>query len=85
MASLCQKFNEKMKTYSILKPKKLNLENLVNKYQPDFKFDYDRAYLIIHLVIILGREKDNYKKVGLHSKLQIPVILTTQFQFKVST
>lgn len=58
-----------MKTYFILKPKKLNLEYLVNKYQPDFKFDYDRAYLIIHLVIILGHEKDNFKKVGLHSKL----------------
>lgn len=58
-----------MNTYFILKPKKLNLEYLVNKYQPDFEFDFDRAYLIIHLVLILGREKDNFQKVGLHSKL----------------
>lgn len=58
-----------MNSYYILKPKKLDLEYLVNKYQPDFEFNLDRAYLIIHLVIILGHEKDNYKKVGLHSKL----------------
>ena len=57
-----------MNTYFILKPKKLNLEYLVNKYQPDFKFDFDRAYLIIHLVLILGREKDNLRKVGLDSR-----------------
>lgn len=58
-----------MKTYYILKPKKLNLEYLVNKYQPDFEFNLDRAYLIIYLVLILGHEKDNLLMVGLHSKL----------------
>lgn len=60
---------KKMNTYNILKPKKLNLEYLVNKYKPEFEFNFDKAYLIIHLVMILGHEKDNLHKVGLHSKL----------------
>ncbi|MBG6187083.1 hypothetical protein [Flavobacterium sp. CAN_S2] len=57
-----------MKTYYILKPKKLNLEYLVNKYKPNFNFDFDRAYLIVHLVMLLGHEKDNLSKVGLDSR-----------------
>lgn len=57
-----------MNTYYILKPKKLNLEFLVKKYQPDFEFNFDKAYLIIYLVLILGHEKDNLRKVGLDSR-----------------
>lgn len=41
-----------MKEYFILKPKKLKLEELVAKYNPDFKFNFDFAYFFIHGIII---------------------------------
>mgnify|MGYP003588301246 FL=1 len=56
-------------TYYILKPKKLNLENLVKNYQPDFNFSIDKAYLIIYLIIKFSNKKDNFKKVELSSKM----------------
>jgi hypothetical protein len=56
-----------MKAYHILKPKNLSLEYLVNKYNPDFKFNTDFAYLIIHFVILYQSNKSsNYTR--LHSK-----------------
>lgn len=55
--------------YYILKPKKLNLENLVDIYQPDFKFNLDKAYLIIYLVIKLSNKKNNSNEVRLSSKM----------------
>lgn len=56
-----------MKQYFILKPKILNLEYLVNKYNPDFKFNIDFAYLVIHFVILYKSKKSpNYTR--LHSK-----------------
>ena len=55
--------------YYILKPKKLNLENLVKNYQPDFNFSIDKAYLIIYLIIKFSNKKDNFKKVELSSKM----------------
>lgn len=56
-----------MKAYYILKPKNLNLEYLVNKYNPDFKFNIDFAYLVIHFVILYQSNKSsNYTR--LHSK-----------------
>lgn len=57
-----------MNQYYILKPKNLNLERLVNKYQPDFKLNLDYAYLIIYLVIMWSDKKNNSKQVYLHSK-----------------
>lgn len=56
-----------MKAYYILKPKNLNLEYLVRKYNPDFKFNTDFAYLVIHFVILYQSNKSsNYTR--LHSK-----------------
>lgn len=55
--------------YYILKPKKLNLQLLVCKYQPDFNFSFDKAYLIIYLIIKFSNKKDNSKKVSLSSKM----------------
>lgn len=55
--------------YYILKPKKLDLECLVNKYKPNFKFNIDKAYLIVYLIIKLGNKKNNTKKVELSSKM----------------
>jgi hypothetical protein len=60
---------KKMNVYYILKPKKLNLEYLVKKYQPDFKIEIEKAYLIIYLIIKLGNKKNNSKKVELSSKM----------------
>jgi hypothetical protein len=58
-----------MKNYNILKPKNLNLENLTNRFKPDFKFNFEKAYLIIHIVVLLSNKKSNNKKVELHSKI----------------
>ncbi|QYS87171.1 hypothetical protein JJC03_04280 [Flavobacterium oreochromis] len=58
-----------MKNYNILKPKNLNLENLTNRFKPDFKFNFEKAYLIIHIVLLLSNKKSNNKKVELHSKM----------------
>lgn len=40
-----------MNKFYILKPKNLSLEHLVNKYKPEFKFNYEFAYFFIHLLI----------------------------------
>ena len=55
--------------YSILKPKKVNLEKLEKTYSPDFKFSFDKAYLIIYLIIKFGNKKDNKRKVELSSTM----------------
>lgn len=55
--------------YYILKPKQLNLKRLVEKFQPDFKFNFDKAYLIIFLIIKFSNKNDNSKKVLLSSKM----------------
>ena len=57
-----------MNSYYILKPKNLNLEYLVNKYPPEFKYNLDFAYLIIHFVILYQNDKSNKNYVRLHSK-----------------
>lgn len=63
-----------MNTYKILKPKNLNLEQLTIKFKPNFKFDFDKAYLIIFLVIKFGNKETNSKKVGLCSKMLQSII-----------
>ncbi|AMA49651.1 hypothetical protein [Flavobacterium covae] len=57
-----------MKTYTILKPKNLHLENRVNRFKPDFNFNFEKAYLLIYLVILFSNKKTNTKKVELYSK-----------------
>ena len=55
----------KMKAYYILKLKNLNLEYLLNKYNPDFKFNTDFAYLVIHFVILYQSNKSsNYTRLS---------------------
>lgn len=58
-----------MSKFYILKPLKLDLKYLVNKYQPEFKFDFEKAHLILHIIIILSSEKNNLKAVPLASKM----------------
>lgn len=57
-----------MKAYYILKPKNLNINNLVNKYNPDFSFSTDFAYLIIHFVILYQNNKSEENYTRLDSK-----------------
>ncbi|MDI9311007.1 MAG: hypothetical protein QM535_12390 [Limnohabitans sp.] len=57
-----------MKTYTIVKPKNLHLENRVNCFKPDFNFNFEKAYLLIYLVILFSNKKSNTKKVELYSK-----------------
>ena len=58
-----------MKTLYIIKPQKLDLKFLTEKFKPNFDLNVDSAYLIIHLIIVLGSEKNNRKVVRLHSKM----------------
>lgn len=51
---------KKMQKYYLLKPTNLNLEYLVNKYEPNFKFNYEFAYFFIH--ILVSYRKFNKKK-----------------------
>ncbi|PIF69460.1 hypothetical protein [Flavobacterium sp. 2] len=57
-----------MKSYYILKPKNLNLEYLANKYPPEFNFNLDFTYLIVHFVIMYQSNKSNTNYVRLSSK-----------------
>jgi hypothetical protein len=55
--------------YQILKPKRVNLEELVKKNKPGFNFSLDKAYLIIYLVIRFSNKKNNEKTVRLSSTM----------------
>lgn len=53
-----------MNKYYILKPKKVDIEYLVDKYKPNFKFNIDFIYLVMHLIIIYRNKEDYFIRLS---------------------